>query len=141
MHSRDSDCTLDATDTCTACGVYHGDPCPDCGGRGFHAPALTAETWWHLRDAVRAIDPHCHLATAECIIRPAGGAPAFRALRVSVVYETPNTIAALHTYRVPNPHRPPPAWQSQNGNVVAIGSGRGRAAKAMRAARVLLEAL
>ena len=37
-HSKDTDCTLDATDCCTGCGIYHGDPCPTCGGCGFHAP-------------------------------------------------------------------------------------------------------
>lgn len=37
-HSRDSDCTVDpATDCCVECHVLHGDPCPDCEGRGFHA--------------------------------------------------------------------------------------------------------
>lgn len=36
-HETDADCTLDATDTCIRCGVTHGDPCPDCGGRGYHA--------------------------------------------------------------------------------------------------------
>jgi hypothetical protein len=36
-HTRDGDCTLDADDTCTTCGVYHGDACDRCGGRGFHA--------------------------------------------------------------------------------------------------------
>ncbi len=35
-HIQDSDCTLDSTDTCIACGVYHGEPCTRCGGRGFH---------------------------------------------------------------------------------------------------------
>ena len=35
-HSKDSDCTLDETDCCTVCGSYHADPCPGCGGRGFH---------------------------------------------------------------------------------------------------------
>jgi len=35
-HSQDSDCVLDGTDTCIECGVYHGDPCVKCGGRGFH---------------------------------------------------------------------------------------------------------
>jgi len=35
MHNHDSQCTLDQ-DTCTVCGVYHGDPCPVCLGRGFH---------------------------------------------------------------------------------------------------------
>lgn len=35
-HTRDEDCTLDATDTCDVCGVWHGDPCPACGGRGYH---------------------------------------------------------------------------------------------------------
>lgn len=37
VHERDEDCTVDPkTDCCTACGVYHGDPCPECKGRGFH---------------------------------------------------------------------------------------------------------
>lgn len=36
-HSRDSDCTLDDFDCCVFCGVWHGDPCPVCGGRGYHA--------------------------------------------------------------------------------------------------------
>ena len=38
-HERDADCApyLDAeTDTCSVCGVYHGDPCPSCEGRGYH---------------------------------------------------------------------------------------------------------
>lgn len=38
-HSRDEDCTLDETNTCTVCGVFHGDPCPSCRGRGYHRPA------------------------------------------------------------------------------------------------------
>jgi len=36
-HRRDEDCTIDpATDTCSVCGVGHGEPCPDCGARAFH---------------------------------------------------------------------------------------------------------
>lgn len=36
-HERDEDCDLDPlTDMCRGCGVFHGDPCPRCGGRGFH---------------------------------------------------------------------------------------------------------
>jgi len=35
IHIKDSDCTLDERDTCTVCGVYHGNEC-GCGGRGFH---------------------------------------------------------------------------------------------------------
>jgi hypothetical protein len=35
-HTNDSDCTLDESDTCIVCGVYHGDTCPMCGGRGYH---------------------------------------------------------------------------------------------------------
>ncbi len=45
-HTQDSDCTLNLNDECVECGVYHGDPCPDCGGRGFHksdCPSLDAE--------------------------------------------------------------------------------------------------
>ena len=36
IHNTDKDCTLDADDGCTVCGVYHGDRCDECGGRGFH---------------------------------------------------------------------------------------------------------
>jgi hypothetical protein len=37
-HECDGDCTLDEDGCCTECGVYHGDPCEECGGRGFHLP-------------------------------------------------------------------------------------------------------
>jgi len=41
-HTSDADClaadSIDATNTCTICGAYHGDPCPECGGRGYHQP-------------------------------------------------------------------------------------------------------
>jgi hypothetical protein len=37
-HTKDSDCRLNACDTCEVCGVYHDDPCDDCGQRGFHLP-------------------------------------------------------------------------------------------------------
>ena len=39
-HSTDADCAGHVsrkTLTCSVCGVYHGDPCPLCGGRGYHA--------------------------------------------------------------------------------------------------------
>ena len=38
-HTTDTDCaaTIGIDDTCHVCHVYHGDPCPDCGGRGYHA--------------------------------------------------------------------------------------------------------
>lgn len=37
-HRADSDCTVDPqTNLCTGCGVEHGDPCPGCTGRGYHA--------------------------------------------------------------------------------------------------------
>jgi hypothetical protein len=39
-HEKDDDCKLDNPDglpgTCVECGVYHDEPCPDCGGTGFH---------------------------------------------------------------------------------------------------------
>ncbi len=36
-HTQDWQCKVDpADDTCRDCGVLHGDPCGDCGGRGFH---------------------------------------------------------------------------------------------------------
>lgn len=36
QHTKDGDCVLDDTDCCIVCGVWHGDPCPECGGKGFH---------------------------------------------------------------------------------------------------------
>jgi len=41
-HTQDEDCTLDDTGTCICCGVYHGDPCAECGGRGYHRPGCEA---------------------------------------------------------------------------------------------------
>lgn len=39
VHMRDSDCTIDLNyDTCIECGIYHGEPCPICGHRAYHAP-------------------------------------------------------------------------------------------------------
>jgi hypothetical protein len=36
-HTKDANCVATLVDgTCSACGVLHGDPCPDCGGRGYH---------------------------------------------------------------------------------------------------------
>lgn len=36
-HQQDSDCTVNhETLCCDVCGVDHSEPCPDCGGRGFH---------------------------------------------------------------------------------------------------------
>jgi hypothetical protein len=38
-HSQDSDCNVDPDiDTCRECGVLHGTPCDECGGRAFHRP-------------------------------------------------------------------------------------------------------
>jgi hypothetical protein len=34
-HQHDDDCTV-RDGECIVCGVYHGGPCPACGGRGYH---------------------------------------------------------------------------------------------------------
>ena len=36
-HAKDSDCILDNNGVCLDCGIQHGDPCPVCGSRGYHA--------------------------------------------------------------------------------------------------------
>ena len=42
LHRQDEHCTVDPeTDCCSVCGVLHGGPCPECGGRGFHRPSCT----------------------------------------------------------------------------------------------------
>ncbi len=40
-HRTDADCTL-IEDCCVGCGVLHGEPCPQCGGRGFHTDGCAA---------------------------------------------------------------------------------------------------
>jgi hypothetical protein len=35
-HKRDSDCTVGTDGVCEGCGAVHGDPCLECGGRGYH---------------------------------------------------------------------------------------------------------
>lgn len=44
-HTKDEDCTLGPDDCCTMCGVYHGEPCPQCDGRGFHREGCLAAEW------------------------------------------------------------------------------------------------
>ncbi len=38
-HRQDSDCRLGPVGVCLDCGVYHGEPCPNCGAKGFHDDA------------------------------------------------------------------------------------------------------
>lgn len=35
-HRTDEECTVGCDGCCTVCGVSHGAPCLECGGRGFH---------------------------------------------------------------------------------------------------------
>jgi len=45
QHSTDRDCRTDSDDVCRDCGVWHGDPCPACGGRGYHVDDLCPELY------------------------------------------------------------------------------------------------
>ena len=46
-HSQDSDCTVESeTECCSGCGVYHGDPCPTCGGHAFHLDGCEENAPW-----------------------------------------------------------------------------------------------
>jgi hypothetical protein len=66
-HSQDTDCTLDRANCCIVCGVYHGDPCPLCGGRRYHDAKCDEientlrkandEFTKTLLDIVRPVDP------------------------------------------------------------------------------------
>lgn len=54
-HSHDTDCTVGDDGECTGCHVYHGDPCPTCGQRAYHAdgcdeisPEVMAAVWPEL---------------------------------------------------------------------------------------------
>jgi hypothetical protein len=58
-HNSDSDCTVDqVTRLCVTCGVMHGEPCPTCGGKGFHTetcPDSDANHHTYSLDAGRVI--------------------------------------------------------------------------------------
>jgi hypothetical protein len=49
-HTRDERCDVDPdTFECRGCHVLHGDPCFDCGGRGFHKLTIDEETGEPIR--------------------------------------------------------------------------------------------
>ncbi len=50
-HEQDADCAVDPeTNLGVICVVEHADPCPDCGGRGFHKPGCSV-----LREMARTL--------------------------------------------------------------------------------------
>jgi len=36
QHTQDSHCRLDPVGVCLDCGVYHAEPCSNCGAKGYH---------------------------------------------------------------------------------------------------------
>lgn len=61
IHTTDEQCDVDpATDCCRVCGVYHGDPCADCGGTGFH----------HCRPSPCGLCGDSYCGTVECCEQP-----------------------------------------------------------------------
>ena len=48
-HNLDSDCTVDPeTDTCRTCGAGHGEPCPQCDARAYHATGCPESDDFHV---------------------------------------------------------------------------------------------
>ena len=46
-HESDADCTVNPrTGTCSGCSAFHGEPCPSCGGRGYHVPTCPETARW-----------------------------------------------------------------------------------------------
>jgi hypothetical protein len=41
QHTQDSDCSLDSNGLCVVCLAVHGNPCIECGGRGYHRDICT----------------------------------------------------------------------------------------------------
>jgi hypothetical protein len=81
-HRQDADCTLDPTDTCSGCGVHHGDPCASCEGRGYHRRGCPESGLYAGRERVAgAVTSHPHPAT---IMRAALAAADARYLRVEL---------------------------------------------------------
>jgi hypothetical protein len=58
FHQRDADCQgfLGEDGTCQVCGVYHGGPCPWCGGRGFHTDDQCPEVFDRDSPVTRAAE-------------------------------------------------------------------------------------
>lgn len=51
IHSHDFDCTVGEDGECAECHVYHGDPCPSCGQRAYHADGCAAISDEDIRTA------------------------------------------------------------------------------------------
>lgn len=66
-HTRDEDCTV-VDDECTGCGVWHGDPCEDCGGRGYHrAPCEVMRTDLCI-DCEQSLDDHTDEMNGDVVV-------------------------------------------------------------------------
>jgi len=63
-HTTDTDCTLDATDVCTVCGVGHFDQCASCQGRGFHVAGCAESDALLCESCGREVSEAEALATA-----------------------------------------------------------------------------
>lgn len=57
IHWEDEQCDLDSEDVCRVCGVWHGDPCPSCGGRGFHRPGCEDSDGFDHPECGSDVDP------------------------------------------------------------------------------------
>lgn len=49
-HASDSDCTVSELGIYSECGVYHGDPCPQCNQRGYHHLDCPVYLGWLARE-------------------------------------------------------------------------------------------
>lgn len=66
-HNQDSDCTVDADGNCDGCGVWHGAPCPECRGTGYHKPGCVES------DATGTAIPAYNPAAESAAERQGGG--------------------------------------------------------------------
>jgi hypothetical protein len=96
-HNEDADCTLDVSDSCTVCRVFHGDPCPDCGGRGFHK-----ETCKKQRPLYRYSDRHKAVLEVAEILRQSFLVRRGQAITEEIARERANNAAqAIEEYIQP----------------------------------------